>query len=80
MWALLSRPAGGSLRVTWVTPATLLLVVVAGLGTAALAVLCLVTLFRGGGWPLAVGAAVCAALAAGCAAVGLVGAAQRRRG
>ena len=80
MVAMLSRPASGSLRVTWVTPATLLLAVVAGVVTAALGVLCIVALVRGGGWPLLVAAVLCAAVAAGCSAVGAVGAAQRRRG
>jgi CHASE2 domain-containing sensor protein len=80
MRAMLSRPASGSLRVTWVTPATLSLAVVIGLGAVALLVICAAALARGGGWPLVVGMAGCAVIGAGSSAVGLVGAAQRRRG
>jgi hypothetical protein len=79
MRAMLSRPATGSLRATWVTPATLLLCAATAVGAALVLVACAVGLARGGGWPAATGTAVCAAIAAGSAAVAAVGLAQRRR-
>jgi hypothetical protein len=74
MLLMVSRPATGSLRRTWVTPGTLWLcaaVVVAGVPVAALA------LAGGGGRRVAAGLVVIA-LAAGSAAVLAVGAMQRR--
>ena len=79
MWALLSRPSSGSLRVTWVTPATYLLSVSAAAGAIVMVAVCAVALAGGGGWAPLAGIVVCAALAAGSSAVGLVGLAQRRR-
>ncbi len=79
MWAMLSRPATGSLRVTWVTPATLLLTLAAAALAVALLVVCALQLASGEGWPPLAGVVACAAIAAGCSAVALVGAAQRRR-
>jgi hypothetical protein len=75
MLLMLSRPASGSLRQTWVTPATLWLcaaMLVAGvpLGVVALA--------SGGGGLRVVAGVVIIMLAAGSAAVLAVGAMQRR--
>jgi ABC-type glucose/galactose transport system permease subunit len=78
MWAMLSRPSSGSLRVTWVTPATLVLGAAAAAGAIAVCVICAVALAGGGGWPAVVGVVVGCAIGAGAAAVGLVGLAQRR--
>ena len=80
MRAMLSRPPGGSLRATWVTPATVGLCLATAVGAIAVAVLGAVGLARGGGWPSAAGMVVCAAIAAGSAAVAVVGIAQRRPG
>jgi hypothetical protein len=75
MLAMLSRPASGSLRTTWVTPATLWLSLATSLVLAAGAVLLPVALTRG---PSGIaGAALCAALAVGAAAVVIVGLGQR---
>jgi hypothetical protein len=75
MLVMLSRPATGSLRVTWVTPATLwmcaaLAVVAAGGGAFAIA--------AGGGALRVVAGLVLIALAAGGAAVATIGVMQRR--
>jgi hypothetical protein len=79
MWAMVSRPQSGSLRVTWVTPATYLLSVSAAAGALVVLAVCAVALAGGGGWAPLVGIVVCATLVAGSSAVGLVGLAQRRR-
>jgi hypothetical protein len=79
MWTMLSRPQSGSLRVTWVTPATYLLSVSAAAGAILVLAVCAVALAGGGGWAPLAGMVVCAALAAGASAVGLVGLVQRRR-
>ena len=79
MWAMLSRPQSGSLGVTWVTPASFLLSVVAAASAAIVLVVCAVAFARGDGWAPLAGIVVCAALAAGSSAVALVGLAQRRR-
>lgn len=74
MVLLLSRPATGSLRDTWVTPATLVLSVASGSTSVAClapAVACL-----GGGWRVAVTLAL-ALFAVGSFCVALVGLAQR---
>jgi hypothetical protein len=78
MWAMVSRPQSGSLRATWVTPATFFLSGLAAAAAAILLAVCAAASARGGGWAPLAGIAVCAALAAGSAAVGLVGLAQRR--
>ena len=79
MLAMLSRPASGSLRVTWVTPATLVLSLAAAVGMIAVFVVCAIALAAGGGWAPIAGMAVIAVIASGSSAVVLVGAAQRRR-
>jgi CHASE2 domain-containing sensor protein len=78
MGAMLSRPQSGSLRGTWVTPATFLLSVLAAASAAIVLAVCAVAFARGGGWAPLAGILVCAALAAGSSAVALVGLAQRR--
>lgn len=75
MLAMLSRPASGSLRRTWVTPGTLLLCALVVLVGVPLGV---VALARGGTGLRVVAGAVIIALAAGSAAVLAVGALQRR--
>jgi hypothetical protein len=75
MLLMLSRPQTGSLRNTWVTPATLWMcaaLAVIGAVTGALAIVA----GTGAGWLLA--GVVAIVLAAGGAAVAIVGAAQRR--
>jgi hypothetical protein len=75
MLLMLSRPQTGSLRNTWVTPATLWMcaaLAVVGAATGALAILA----GTGAGWLLA--GVVTIVLAAGGAAVAIVGAVQRR--
>ena len=79
MWAMLSRPQSGSLRVTWVTPATFLLSALAAAAAAIVLAVCAVAFAGGGGWAPLAGMVVCAALAAGSSAVALVGLAQRRQ-
>jgi hypothetical protein len=77
MLAMASRPATGSLRTTWVTPATLQLsaaAAVVGLGMGAFAL----HLFSGaGGVLLLVGGVLLVALGVGSGAVAVVGIAQR---
>jgi len=74
MVLLLSRPATGSLRNTWVTPATLVLSVATGLAS----IYCLTLAIAGlsGGWRV-VAAVVLALFAAGSLCVAAVGLAQR---
>ena len=79
MWTMLSRPRSGSLGVTWVTPATFLLSLVAAASAAIVLAICAVAFAGGGGWVPLAGIVVCAALAAGSGAVALAGLAQRRR-
>ena len=80
MWATFSRPATGSLRATWVTPAAVVLSFATAAGAVVVVVACAVGWWSGGGlWPLGAGIAVGLLCAAGSSAVGLVGAAQRRR-
>jgi hypothetical protein len=74
MILLLSRPATGSLRNTWVTPATLVLSVAAGL--TSIVCLALAVARLGGGWRVAVTLAL-ALFAAGSLCVAAVGLAQR---
>jgi len=78
MVAMASRPASGSLRTTWVTPATLWLALAAVAGGAALAVVLVRALAGGGSIAALFGAIVCIALAAGAAAVVMVALDQRR--
>lgn len=79
MIVLLSRPATGSLRRTWVTPATLALALATVVVGAAAALLLATRSLAGGGVLAAV--AFAASLAATCAAaaVAIVGVDQRRR-
>jgi len=74
MILLLSRPATGSLRNTWVTPATLVLSVATGLTS----IVCLALVIAGlsGGWRVAA-ALVLAVFAVGSLCVAAVGLAQR---
>jgi hypothetical protein len=74
MVLLLSRPATGSLRNTWVTPATIALSVATGL----ISIVCLLVAIAGlsGGWRVAA-ALVLALFAAGSLSVAAVGLAQR---
>jgi len=74
MALLLSRPATGSLRNTWVTPATLVLSVATGLTS----IVCLALAIAGFSGGLRVAAALVLALfAAGSLCVAAVGLAQR---
>jgi hypothetical protein len=74
MVLLLSRPATGSLRTTWVTPATLVLSVATGLTS----LVCLAPALAGLGGVLRVAVVLALALfAAGSLCVALVGIAQR---
>jgi len=80
MWATCSRPATGSLRATWVTPATVVLSFATAAGAIVVVVACAAGWWSGGGWwPPGAGIVVGLLLAVGSSAVGLVGAAQRRR-
>jgi len=74
MW---SRPATGSLRVTWVTPATLWMCVVAASGGVGGGVAALVAVGGGVGWVVA--GCVLIALGLGAASVAAVGVLQRQR-
>jgi hypothetical protein len=73
MLLMVSRPATGSLRRTWVTPATLYLSV----ATLVLGVVLAVRLL-GGGAAARIGGAALLLIAAGAGAVAAVGLAQRR--
>jgi len=73
MLVMISRPATGSLRRTWVTPATLYLSV--GMLVLGLA---LAVRLLGGGTAARIGGALLVLLAAGGGAVAAVGLAQRR--
>jgi hypothetical protein len=74
MVVLLSRPATGSLRNTWVTPATLVLSVITGLTS----IVCLVPALVGlGGASRVVVTLALALFAAGSLCVAAVGFAQR---
>ncbi|MGD0370431.1 MAG: hypothetical protein ABSC16_01855 [Candidatus Dormibacteria bacterium] len=80
MWATFSRPATGSLRATWVTPATVVLSFATAAGAIAVVVACAAGWWSAGGWwPPGAGVVVGLPLAVGSSAVGLVGTAQRRR-
>jgi hypothetical protein len=74
MVLMLSRPTSGSLRTTWVTPATLVLTV----GTALVSAVCLVVAVSGLSWVgrLAAGVGL-GMIAAGSASIAVVGLAQR---
>ena len=74
MIAMLSRPATGSLRVTWVTPATYWLSVLTAIGAVAGAL----TVRPGPAWLAVLAMVALIAAAAGAGAVAIVGLAQRR--
>ncbi len=79
MWATFSRPATGSLRATWVTPATLGLSFATAAGAIAVVAVSATGWWAGGGWwPAGAGIVAGLLLAAGASAVGVVGAAHRR--
>ena len=78
MRVMLSRPAGGSLRTTWVTPATAWLVL-ATCGVAAALAAVLAARAVSTGAPAVIGATLCATYAVGAAAVLVVALDQRRR-
>jgi hypothetical protein len=80
MLAMISRPATGSLRTTWVTPASLQLGLAVGLVSQVLAAFALARGFSGSG-VLAIAAGVLLlGLGLGAASVAIVGAAQRLAG
>jgi hypothetical protein len=73
-----STPTSGTLRTTWVTPATLAISYVAAIGCIVIAFLCaaqdLVTLAL---WAVVLIIVVCAVLALSCAAIACTGTLQR---
>jgi hypothetical protein len=78
MLAMVSRPATGSLRTTWVTPASLQLGLAVGVVSLALGSVLLDRGFTGSG-PLAIaGGLLLLGLGVGAGSVAIVGAAQRR--
>jgi hypothetical protein len=78
MVAMISRPATGSLRTTWVTPATLQLGVVVGVVSLALAFFVLYRGFSGSGPLVVAGGLLLVGLGIGAGSVAIVGAAQMR--
>jgi hypothetical protein len=77
MLAMLSRPATGSLRNTWVTPATLYMCAAVALAGVPLGAV-LVVYGRGGGTRTALALGIIVLLlAAGACSVAIVGASQR---
>jgi hypothetical protein len=78
MILMASRPRSGSLRTTWVTPATLVLCMVAVVGGILLDVLVLRIGVGGRSVPALIGAVVVAVLVVGSACVAVIGIAQRR--
>jgi hypothetical protein len=78
MILMASRPRSGSLRTTWVTPATLVLCTVAIVGGVLLDVLVLRVGVGARSAPALIGAAVVAVLVVGSACVAVIGIVQRR--
>jgi hypothetical protein len=78
MLAMISRPATGSLRTTWVTPASLQLGLVVGVVSLALAFFVLYRGFSGSGPLVVAGGLLLVGLGIGAGSVAIVGAAQRR--
>jgi hypothetical protein len=78
MLAMVSRPATGSLRTTWVTPATLQLGWTVGLVSLLLASFALYRSFNGSGVLALAGAVLLLGLGLGAGSVAIVGTAQRR--
>ena len=79
MLVMLSRPATGSLRATWVTPATLWLALAACAMALALAVALGTGAAASAGALALAGTALCAAFAVGAGSVLVVALDQRRR-
>ena len=79
MVAMISRPSGGTLATTWVTPATLWLAAGSAVAAGALTALLLVTWLSGGTALAVVGVIACLAFAAGAVSVVVVAWDQRRR-
>jgi hypothetical protein len=77
MRAMISRPATGSLRTTWVTPATLQLGVVVGLVGLILAGIAFYRGFTASGPQSVAGGVLLLAVALGAGSVAIVGIAQR---
>ncbi|HEY8761427.1 MAG TPA: hypothetical protein VIP52_11015 [Candidatus Dormibacteraeota bacterium] len=78
MLAMVSRPATGSLRTTWVTPATLQLGLAVGVVGLALAFFALYRGLGGAGVLAVAGGVLLLLLGIGAGSVAIVGAAQRR--
>ena len=78
MILMASRPRSGSLRTTWVTPATIVLCIVAVVAGVLLDVLILRVGVGARSVPALIGAAVVAVLIVGSACVAVIGIAQRR--
>jgi len=78
MLAMISRPATGSLRTTWVTPASLQLGLAVGVVSLLLAAFALYRGFSGSGALAIAGGVLLLGLGIGAGSVGIVGAAQRR--
>jgi len=79
MIALFSKPPSGTLRTTWVTPATLWLTAISGAGAAVLAIALAVSSANGNGGVILAGVVISAVYAIGALAVATVGIDQRRR-
>jgi hypothetical protein len=77
MLAMISRPASGSLRSTWVTPATFQLGLAVGIVSLALAFFALDRGFSGAGVLAIAGGVLLLGLGFGAGSVAIVGAAQR---
>jgi hypothetical protein len=78
MLAMVSRPATGSLRTTWVTPASLQLGVAVGVVSIALAALLLYRGVTGSDLLAVAGGLLLLGLGVGAGSVAIVGAAQRQ--
>jgi hypothetical protein len=78
MRAMISRPATGSLRTTWVTQATFQLGLLVGIISLALACLAFYRGFSGSGVQSVFGGVLLLGLALGAGSVAIVGAAQKR--
>jgi hypothetical protein len=78
MLAMVSRPATGSLRTTWVTPATFQLGLAVGVASLALAFFALFRGLGGAGLLVSAGGVLLLVLGIGAGSVAIVGAAQRR--
>jgi hypothetical protein len=79
MIAMLSRPPSGTLRTTWVTPATLWLAVASGIAALAAGVLLVAAVAGGAANALLIGAVACGVFAIGAGSVVVISVDQRRR-